>query len=411
MSLNTGRQTSNAARNAGITAVIMMVYFISPTISAISPAMSSIAASYPDVPAATVGYVMTITAAFQAVTALAVGALLGRKLKYKTATIAAAAGVVIAGCFPFFLPDGAGFAALIASRAVLGVALGFIMVLSNSLVLAFFQDEGTRSKRISMGNAMLNIGTIVTNLVGGVLCAISWQTTFLTYAVGVILLLASIFLMKEPEIVAVEAGADESAADAEKKRLPAIAFVFIVLFLVVVICVQPVVVYTSQALADAGVASSMVTAGIITAFSIGGVLASAAFPSLFKRFKNAMLPIAFAVSAVAMCGCFAFCAPGGVSVAGYGVCAALAGCGLLLITCFTPLVLSQVCAPEMLPTAMGFVSFAMAMGSFLSTPFAQVVAAATGSGSVRLVMLVAGIVAAVFIVVSGSVLKGAKKSA
>lgn len=370
--------------------------------------MSSIAASYPDVPAATVGYVMTITAAFQAVTALAVGALLGRKLKYKTATIVAAAGVALAGCFPFFLPDGAGFAALIVSRAVLGVALGFIMVLSNSLVLAFFQDEQARSKRISMGNAMLNIGTIVTNLVGGMLCAISWQTTFLTYAVGVVLLIASVFLMKEPELAVGDVKATDDSANVAEKKLPAIAFVFIVLFLIVVICVQPVVVYTSQALADAGVTSSMVTAGIITAFSIGGIVASAAFPALFKKLKNAMLPVAFAVSAVAMCGCYLFCSPDCASVAAYGFCAALAGCGLLLITCFTPLVLSQVCAAEMLPTAMGFVSFAMAMGSFLSTPFAQVVAAATGSGSVRFVMLAAGVVAALFVVVSVFILRAAK---
>lgn len=410
MSSNTGQQTSNAAKTAGITAVIMMVFFISPTISAISPAMSSIAASYPDVSAAAIGYVMTITAAFQAVTALAVGAVLGRKLKYKTATVAAAAGVVVAGCFPFLLADGAGFSALIVSRAILGIALGFIMVLSNSLVLAYFHDEEVRSKRISMGNAMLNIGTIATNLVGGALCAISWQSTFLAYAVGVVLLLLSVFLMKEPQLPAAE---PEQLAEGgkAKAKLPAIAFVFIILFLMVVICVQPVVVYTSQALAAAGVDNSMVTASIITVFSVGGIIASAIFPAAFKRVKNAVLPLSFAVSAVAMCGCFAFCAPGSASIIGYGLCAILAGCGLLLVTCFTPMVLSQVCAPEMLPTAMGFVSFAMAMGSFLSTPFAQVVAAVSGSDSVRLVMLVAGIIAAVFVLISVFVLKGMGKSA
>ena len=123
--------TSTAKKGGGaaaITIVIMMIYFMSPTISAISPAVASISASYPAVSASAIGYVVTITAAFQAVTAVVAGALMGRKVKYRTLTIFSSALVVVSGCFPFVLQDGAGFALLLVSRALLAPSCRFPML-------------------------------------------------------------------------------------------------------------------------------------------------------------------------------------------------------------------------------------------------------------------------------------------
>lgn len=378
----------------GTVATIMTLYFLSPTISAISPAMSSIAGSYPDVSPAAIGYVMTITAALQAVTALIAGALAGRKLRYRTLAIASSILVVIAGCIPFFLSGGADFPVLIGSRALLGIGLGTIMPLSNALVLAAFSDEGTRSRLIGVGNAMLNVGTIVTNLLGGFLCAISWQSTFLVYALGIVLFALSAFAMKEPAHV------EEENVERKKGSLPAVTFVYIVFFLLMCVMTQPVIVYCSQVLAEAGITNAMVSAFMVSVFSIGGIIISLMFTGLFKLLGKMLLPASFVVAAVALLVCFMGGNPQDSNVILYGIGAALAGMALLMVTCFTPMAISQVVAPEMQSTAMGFVSFAMGGGTFLSTPFAQLAGIVTGAETIGTVLMFAACCSGVLAVVA-----------
>lgn len=389
---------------AAITIVIMMIYFMSPTISAISPAVASISSSYPAVSASAIGYVVTITAAFQAVTAVVAGALMGRKIKYRTLTIFSSALVVVSGCFPFLLQDGTGFALLLVSRALLGVGLGTIMPLSNALVLASFSDEGKRSQLIGAGNAMLNIGTIVTNLLGGFLCGFSWQSTFLVYALGVILVALSVFVMREPTHV--EKSTNEKGRSG---KLPLLTFVFIFFFLMMCVVTQSVVVYCSSLLADAGVTDSMVSATMVSVFSVGGIVISLGFSLLFKALHNVLLPAAYVVAALALLACFVGSDAGSANILLFGVGAALSGAALLIVTCFTPMAISQIVEPKMQSTAMGFVSFAMAGGTFLSTPFAQLAAVVTGDTSIRMVLLVGTVVSIALAVLACATIVAMKK--
>lgn len=389
----------------GTVAVIMALYFMAPTISAISPAMSAIAGSFPHVGAAAIGYVLTITAAFQAITAVVAGALAGRKVNYKTLAILSSALVVISGCLPFFLPEGGGFALLLVSRAVLGIGLGIVMPLSNALVLAAFSEESDRSRLIGVGNAMLNVGTIVTNLLGGFLCGIGWQTTFLVYALGIVLFILSAVAMREPAHVQNEAAADKLAGG----KLPAISFAFILFFLLMCVVTQPVIVYCSQVLAEAGITDAIVAAIMVSVFSIGGICVSLPFTGLFKVFRNALLPIAYVIAALALAACFIGAQPEAPNAILYGVGAALAGAALLIITCFTPMALSQVVAPELQSTAMGFVSFAMAAGTFLSTPFAQLAGMVMGSQSMVSVLLFAAICAGVLAAITAAFVFATRK--
>lgn len=388
------RKTSQSKSSSGITVVIMTLFFLSPTISAISPAMSLLASDYPSVSPAAIGYVMTVTAAAQAVTAVVAGSIVGKRVRYKTMLIIASLLYTIAGCFPFFLSSGTGFELLLASRVLLGVGLGIIMPLSNAMVLAFFADGDERAKLIGRGNVMLNVGTIATNLVGGFLCAISWQTTFLIYATGIVLLLFSAILMKEPAAAPAhndDAGAFEASADraGARAKLPLIAFAFIIIFLLNVILVQPAIVYNAQLLAGADLTSPVLAAIMIALFSVGGAIMSAIFPKAFQMLKAALLPLAFFVTALGLLLLYVGSLPEVASPIVYGVGIALLGVGLLATTCFTPLALSQTVAPDMQSTAMGFVSFAMAAGTFLSTPFAQAVAAITGNDAIGTVLIAA----------------------
>lgn len=394
----------------GVTATIFSLYFFAPTISAMSPALASMTAAYPDVSAAAMGYVVTITAILQACAALVAGMIAGRKVKFRTILIFAGILYVVAGCFPYFLADGQAFGALLVSRALFGVATGIVMPLSNALVMVFFQDESKRSGIVGIGNIVLSVGVIVTNLIGGYLCLISWQTTFLVHALGIVMLVLSIiflpdsaFKAAEEDLKAKQAEEQETATAGTtvakgKARFPMIAVLYLFLFLIVLVITQPLIVYNATLIAEAGIGTS-VTAGYMTSvFSIGGMVASFAFKYVYAKIKDWILPLAYVFAILgALCG---YLGTGSGSLALYAVSMFCAGVALLFITCFTPIVLSSIVAPELITMAMGFVSFITAAGTFLVTPLAQISTSLMHTTDVRCVLLVATAMAIVVGVIS-----------
>lgn len=414
--------TISKGAQRGVTATIFSLYFFAPTISAMSPALGAMTEAYPAVSAAAMGYVVTITAILQAVAALVAGLIAGRKIKFRTILIIAGVLYVVAGCFPYFLQDGQGFAALLVSRALFGVATGIVMPLSNSLVMVFFKDESKRSGIVGVGNVVLSLGTIVTNLVGGYLCLISWQSTFLVHALGIIMLVLSIIFLPDKVFKAAEEGvsaeeSEEAESDASeakaKAKFPAIAILYLFLFLMVLVVTQPLIVYNATFLTEANIGTS-VTAGYMTSvFSVGGMIASFAFKFLYSKLKDWVLPFAYIFAILgALLG---YVGTGTGNLLFYAAGIFCAGVALLLITCFTPIVLSSIVAPELITMAMGFVSFITAAGTFLTTPLAQVSTSLMHTTEVRCVLLVAFVMAVVIgilsLVVSASMSKRSKKKA
>lgn len=393
-------------KHRAMVALIYSLYFFAPTISAISPAIAEIGNAYPSVSTAAIGYVVTITAILQAITALLAGVVAGRMRSLKPLVLFASLLYAASGCFPFLLASGQGFAALIVSRAFFGVATGIIMPLSNSLVMLTFDDESQRAGVVGVGNVMLSVGTIVTSLIGGYLCLVSWQTTFLVYALGLAILFLAFPAFKQAASLQSEEkgqplpsgdqneeetrqhGTKETPPSAQR-RIPPKAFGYIGLFLLVIIATQPMVVYNANYIANAGIGDS-VTAGYATAaFSLGGCLASLAFKRILKLLDTWTMPFSFAVAALSAILGYLGSTPGAGNLACYAIGIFLAGVALLVATCFTPIVIASVVPPRLLTTAMGLVSFATAAGTFLTTPIAQIASLASATDGTRETLIIA----------------------
>lgn len=409
-------------KRIGIYALIYSLYFFAPTISAMSPAVAEIGLAYPTVDTATIGYVVTITAILQAITALAAGAVAGRLKNLKPLVAFAALLYVVSGCFPFLLQDGQGFVALLVSRALFGVSTGIIMPLSNTLVMLNFPDEQQKAGVVGVGNVMLSVGTVVTNLIGGYLCLISWQATFLVYALGLVTLVLALTVRKQAlanpatdENPNRDAALKESNAPSQepsRNAMPAAAFGYLLLFLVVIIATQPMVVYNAQYIASAQLGDS-VTAGYTTAaFSVGGAIASLGFRRFYAAFGKWILPVAFAIATASAVLGYLGSSPVQGSIVFYAVGILLAGFALLLATCFTPIMVSSIVPPRLLTAAMGMVSFVTAAGTFLTTPCTQIAAALTGTDGIRAVLLAVAILTALaFIAISAAISAKSRREA
>ena len=100
-----------------------------------------------------------------------------------------------AGAAPFWISD---FKTILISRALFGIGLGVLMPLGNAVILNLF-DGQERANMLGMSGLVMNLGGIVLQLLGGVLCAIKWNYAFLAHLLGAIPLIMVMLMLPEPE--------------------------------------------------------------------------------------------------------------------------------------------------------------------------------------------------------------------
>jgi MFS family permease len=178
----------------------------------VSPALPKIRTAFADTPnvALLTGLVLTLPALFIAVGAPVVGALIdrvGRLRVLATATVLYA----IAGTAPVVLDS---MAAILASRALLGVAVAGLFVTGTTLITDYYTG-GTRSAMLGIQGALATASGVVFLPAAGLLAGNNWRGPFLLYLVSLALLPAVVFVLREPpRDRSNESGADPAATDA-----------------------------------------------------------------------------------------------------------------------------------------------------------------------------------------------------
>ncbi len=123
----------------------------------------------------------------------------------------------ISGCWAFFATD---IYMLLASRAVLGVAVGIIMPVAASLIADFYHGEQRMRMMGGFNSAFANFGGIIATFSsGGLLASIDWRYAFLVYSVGIPVFIMGLLFIKEPESTA---NHDRKAPP--RKKLPLAAY-------------------------------------------------------------------------------------------------------------------------------------------------------------------------------------------
>jgi MFS family permease len=161
----------------------------------VSPALPSIRAVFADAPNAALltGLVLTLPALFIAVGAPVVGALIDRVGRLR---VLAAATVLyaVAGSAPLVLDS---LAALLATRAVLGLAVAGLFVTGTALITDYYTGE-TRSAMLGIQGALATASGVVFLPAAGLLAGVSWRGPFVLYLISLALLPAVVYLLREP---------------------------------------------------------------------------------------------------------------------------------------------------------------------------------------------------------------------
>lgn len=164
----------------------------------VGPALPGLGARFvPSAPALELRFVLTMPALFMAIAAALsplVRARLGqRRTLVLGLLVYALAGM--AGALAWSLP------VLLTTRALLGLATGVLITTVIAAIADAFDGE-RRTAVLGRQSAFMSVGSIVTAVLGGLLAAIDWRATFLTYGLALVLVVPAARLPVPPPATA-----------------------------------------------------------------------------------------------------------------------------------------------------------------------------------------------------------------
>lgn len=275
---------------------------------AVTPAMASLLAAFPDASVTMVTLISQLPMLFTIVGALLVPIILRKKAYYKQIGVASLLIYGVFGILPFWVHDN--IYAILFIRAMYGLGVGFVMPLGAAAFMRLFGDPEQRSKWLGRGGAMSQIGCVLFTLLGGFLCSISWEYTFLAYVLVLVCLVVFVFAFRKDDItdtdVSEEDSADGIASTPGSKGIPAFAWIFLILFCVAEVFYGPAVMMFSSEVAAAGAGGPEIAGTILSLMTVSGAVGSYLFGPLFKFFGKFTGSVAFAITAVGiLINCFA----------------------------------------------------------------------------------------------------------
>jgi len=351
---------------------ILALYFVVPSQGAVLAALGQMSVAFPDVPGSYLGYVASIVALAQIIGAIVSGFIVGRFVKYKTLLLASLILYLIAGLSPYLIPDGGSFTLLLATRFIFGLGLGCFKPVAEALITNAYKDENKRANVFGFGNSAFSIGAVIFQTVGGLLCLISWQTTFLVYLAGLVPLLAVAFLFKEPTIEA----ADELKSKS-KIKIPIVVWVLFIMFTCTQVFQYPTFVFLGQFMLEAGFYNPAVAGTLLSSITAVSFVVALAFGGIYRLLGKLTLPI----SALFVAGgelCFYFgCST--VSMPLMILAVVIFGIGITIMMAGLSQEVSRLVNKATAAAALGFLFAFMNVGTFLATPYTVMVEGATGS--------------------------------
>jgi MFS family permease len=241
--------------------------------------------------ASSVGLVITTHSLFMALASPFMGSLIDRK---------GIKAPFVVGLFIYGLAGGAGvylenFGLLLASRAILGIALAAFFAATNTLILNMFEDV-TRVRIMGWHGSAQSLGGVIWPMVGGALGAISWHMPFGVYLVAIPIGLVALAGIPKGVAGPREANRQEETTVLRVFRQKPVLFIICSLMFFINFHLYAIVIYLPQLLETYGISSSFKISLFITA-----ITASAGVISFYYwRFRAHLSYRAIVITAVAI---------------------------------------------------------------------------------------------------------------
>lgn len=381
-----------------LTIGIMSLFFLSMSLGSVAPAMNKMVEFYgaQGIAMTTVMYVTSLPQLISVVGSFIAGAVAGKALSFKTCGILGILLLLFGGVMPSLLSS---FAALLLTRMVFGAGFGFLMVLGNPLVAAFY-DGDIKARILSIGSFVTFGGAVVMQTLCGILADIDLKYAYLTHLVAVIPLIFVLLFLREPPAQQVETQQKKA-----REPLPGRVIFIAVMFGLATLFVMPL--YINLAVFVGRVNSLATVAAVVQIlYSIGNMLGGLCFMVFYRCFKRFSMGISCIIMSIGMVIMLSatslpqMCVAMIISGFGYG--------GLMPASL---MITGLVTKPSQTAFATSIVFVGMNVLGFLATPFANLVGNITGDSLVSPVLTgtVVITIIGVFLLIVNPFPKNAKK--
>ncbi|MEU2255412.1 MFS transporter [Nocardia xishanensis] len=256
-------RVAQATLLAAATLTIMAAAIIAPSL----PAMAEVF----DTADVLVRSVLTVTSLAIAISAPLSGAVADRAGR-RPLLLGSLALYAIAGTAGYFVSD---LAVLLATRALLGVAVGGIMTAVSALITDWF-DGPRRASFLGMQQAAASLGGVVFLPLAGVLADLDWKLPFWIYAVSALILPFAVLTIGEPA----RAATPTAAPGASRNSLRVYGIYALALVATLAFYMAPT--QLPFLLIDFNVGPA-VTGMVVAGSTLTGIVGALAFPALRSK--------------------------------------------------------------------------------------------------------------------------------
>lgn len=350
---------------------VLAVYFLIIGNSAVTPALQSIIQAFPNASISSVYLILTIPTLFSIPASMISGMVTGRKVKYKSMALAGMVIFTVAGVIPFVLNS---VNAILISRAVFGIGIGFLNPIGNSLAILYYGPrEG--SGVIGYGNTSMNLGGILLQMLGGVLCGLGWRYTFLAYLLGIIPIVVSFVFMKEPPHIELK----------EEKKVPLPGKVYLLGFFLMLcqLFTYPLFLNLSIIIeTDIPGGSAAISGILLSAVTIAGMVIGAVFGKVFKLMGRFTLSVGLIIGIVGL-----FLVYYAKTLPGIAFACVLCGLYNTLFMCSVMAEVGMQVPTELVSKASGTAMSMYCFAPILATVYASLVSTIPGTNPTRFIFL------------------------
>jgi MFS family permease len=328
---------------------ILAFSFLIMGVGITSPALASIGKAFPNIDFSVIMLIATLPVLVTVPFSLLAGKLAGNRITFRSLVIIGIILFIIGGTAPYFISS---FTGVLIMRGVLGIGLGLLYPIPAALIMNLF--EGTARENLMGFNGVIqNIGGIVLQLLGGVLCAVNWRNTFLAYLLAIIPLIIVIFLLPEPPNI--------KKAKNEKIKIPTAVYVWSIIILGYTILLYPMLTGMSSLVINNNLGTAAAAAVVLTMFTVGGMISGAVFGKVYRIATRFTFAIGLIIHAIGYI--FLIC---GNSLMAFTIGSTIVGIGYILG--FTAILMSvgTLVTPSATTFAMSLVMAFMSIGGFIS---------------------------------------------
>ena len=267
---------------------ILAISFLTLAIGATSGALPGIGAAFPGVKTSTVTLIATLPSLTSIPFSLLSGKLSDRGVSQRHLGLVGLLILTASGVAPYWFTK---FSWILASRAVFGMGMGLTTPVAGSMSLILFSRE-IAEKINGYSNSVAAVGAIILQYLGGFLCSVSWQYTFLAYLLCGVVFLICVLTLPATEKV-------PEARNEHPKPLGRKLMNWCILYFALTVCFYPLVTTVSSLITTAGYGTTTQGGACLSLFTAGGMVGSLFFSKLSPQRRSTILPVS---TLLAACG-------------------------------------------------------------------------------------------------------------